>query len=276
MRELARGLFLETKYPGVRLGAVASADGVLLIDSPLRTEDGREWLSALGAHGRPQYLVLLDHHPDRVLGARSLDLPLLAHDITRQIMLGWPDTYKGNVSPIGAEADRLKRLTGVRRAIPELTFHDEMRIYLGEKTLSLRHRPGPTAGAIWVHLAKPKYLFIGDAVTVSEPPYLGDADLGVWLEILEELRGPVYRGYTVLTSRDGRIDARAVAGMVRFLRKVQDRLEKLASKDSPAEATAALAPGLLAGFRVPQSRRDQALLRLGVGLSRLYVRHFVR
>ena len=43
----------------------------------------------------------------RVLGARGLDLPILAHDETRLVMNAWPDTFKGGARPIGAEADRL-------------------------------------------------------------------------------------------------------------------------------------------------------------------------
>jgi glyoxylase-like metal-dependent hydrolase (beta-lactamase superfamily II) len=274
MRELARGLFLESKYPGVRLGAVVSSDEVLLVDSPIRTEDGREWLSAVAAHGRPRYLVVLDHHPDRVLGARGIDLPIVSHDWTRTVMLGWPDTFKGGASPIGAEADRLKRVTGVRRAIPDLTFSDEMHIRLGEREIVFRHRPGPTEGAIWVEVSRPAVVFLGDAVTVAEPPYLGEADIDQWLVSLESLRCPGLRDCALISSRDGKLDSAAVNAMMRFLRKIPDRLERLAAKGKPPEAAAALAGGLLEGFRVPQARREQALLRLQAGLARLYTRKY--
>ena len=48
MREIVQGVFLEDRYPGVILGAVAADGGGLLIDTPLRIEDGREWLRGLG------------------------------------------------------------------------------------------------------------------------------------------------------------------------------------------------------------------------------------
>lgn len=274
MRELARGLFLESKYLGVHLGAIASSDGLLLIDSPVRTEDGREWLSSLGPHGRPRYLVILDHHPDRALGARGFELPVIAHEVTRQVMQGWSDTFKGGASPIGADADRLKRVSGVRRAMPDLTFSDEMRIQLGDREIFLRHRPGPTGGAIWVEVHKPKVLFIGDAISLSEPPYVGEADLPNWMQMLELLRSSVYRNYTLISSRDGRLQPSSVAGMLRFLRKLPDRLARLADKSKPPEAAGALAAGLLEGFRLSQARREQALIRLQAGLSRLYERSY--
>src|SRR3990172_3804709 len=114
MREVTSGIYWETKYPGVRVGAVAGDDGLLLVDSPILT------------HDTPAY------HPARVLGAPPLALPLIAHDITRQVISGWPDTFKGSAAPIGAEADRLKRITGVRKAIPELSFSDAMVLHLGD------------------------------------------------------------------------------------------------------------------------------------------------
>jgi len=274
MREVASGIYWETKFPGVRVGAVAGDDGLLLVDSPIRTEDGREWLAALADIGRPRFLAALDYHPDRVLGARALDLPLIAHDLTRQVISGWPDTFKGSAAPIGAEADRLKRITGVRKAIPELSFSDAMVLHLGDREVVLQHRPGPTAGSIWVEVPEIRLAFIGDTVMLGEPPYLGEADLDSWLATLEASRKPPYDRYTLLASKDGRVKVDGVAAMIRFLRKVIHRLERLGSKDAPSEAAAVSASSLLEGFRLPAARREQALLRLQTGMTRLYDRMY--
>jgi glyoxylase-like metal-dependent hydrolase (beta-lactamase superfamily II) len=272
MREVTTGIYWETKFPGVRVGAVAGDGALLLVDCPIRVEDGREWLATLAEVGRPRYLAALDYHPDRVLGARSLDLPLVAHDFTRQVIGGWPDTFKGNTAPIGAEADRLKRVTGVRKAIPELTFSDLMVLHLGTREVALQHRPGPTAGSIWVEIPDARVAFIGDAVMLAEPPYLGEADPEAWLATLEMARKPPYDRYTLLPSKDNRVRGDEIAGMIRFLRKVIGRMERLASRGAAAEAAAAAAGSLLDGFRLTSARREQALLRLQTGLARLYAR----
>ena len=115
MREVVQGVFLEDQYPGVILGAVAAGGEVLLVDTPLRIEDGREWLGELSAHGRSRMLVLLDSHPDRVLGARGLDLAVFAHQSTRETVASWPDVYRPSAG-LGAEADRLRRVAGLHRA----------------------------------------------------------------------------------------------------------------------------------------------------------------
>jgi glyoxylase-like metal-dependent hydrolase (beta-lactamase superfamily II) len=275
MREVTSGVYWETKFAGVRVGAVAGGDdGLLLVDCPIRAEDGREWLAALADVGRPRFLAALDYHPDRVLGARALDLPLIAHDFTRQVIGGWPDTFKGNTAPIGAEADRLKRVTGVRKAIPELTFSDQMVIHLGDREVVLRHHPGPTSGSMWVEIPASRLAFIGDTVMLSEPPYLGEADPEAWLATLEAARKPPYDRYTLLPSKDARARGDEIAAMIRFLRKVVGRLERLESKGASAEAASASASSLLEGFRVPAARREQALLRLQTGLVRLFSRFY--
>lgn len=272
MRSVASGVFLESKFPGVSVGAVASRGRLLLIDAPIRVEDAREWVSQLSEKGRPRSVALLDHHPDRVLGARGLDLPILAHDQTRLVMSAWPDTFKGGARPIGAEADRLKRISGVSKAVPDLTFSDEMSLHLEGREIVLLHRPGPTVGAIWVVVPDAKVVFLGDAVCLDEPAYVGDADLDAWRDTLQQAaRGP-YKGYTLISSRDGLIERRALGQMGAWLGRVEERLRKLKPRPDLAEATGSLASALLRSYKIPSTRREHAHLRLQVGLERLYTR----
>lgn len=272
MREIVRGVLIEDKYPGVIVGAIASEGVSLLVDCPIRVEDAREWVSRLSDFGRPRYVALLDAYPDRVLGARALDLPSIAHDETRLAMATWPDTFKGAAHPIGAEADRLKRITGVTKAVPEVTFSDELELYLGGRLIEFWHRPGPMAGSMWVVFHDSGVAFIGDTVSVSEPPYLGEADIEAWLESLDDLRE--LHGYKLITSHDGLIKASDVNAMGRFLRKIPVRLARMADRTQPFEAAPALASRLMQGMKVASSRREQAVFRLESGLVRLYRRTY--
>ncbi len=275
MRRLATKIFIEHAYDGLYIGGVAGEKSVLLIDSPLRTEDARDWLNLISAeYGEPRYMVLLDQHPDRVLGARGLEIHRVAHEKTRQVMSGWPDSFKGGANPIGSEADRIKRITGVTRAVPEISFADEMMIYLGDRRVILRHQPGPTAGAAWVVLPEDKTLFIGDAVTVAEPPYLGEAEIEDWLALLDELRSPQHESYRLISSRDGLVDREAVNKMARFLRKIPFRIERMESRVDPLAAATTIAEELLEDFNIQPSRRPMARLRLEAGLQRLFRRKY--
>jgi glyoxylase-like metal-dependent hydrolase (beta-lactamase superfamily II) len=274
MPKLRSGVLFETRYPGPILGAVPSEDGVLLIDCPLRPDDGKEWVSQLASLGRPRYLAMLDHHPDRALGARAFDLPIVAQRETMETMRGWPDAFKGNAKPIGAEADTLKRITGVGKSVPDLSFVDELRLHLGEREILFWHRPGPTAGAMWVVLPKAKIIFIGDAVTISEPPYVGDADIDGWITSLDELRGAEFADHTLISGRDGRIEREHLNEMARFVRKIPVRLNRLRQGGAPPEAAKRMAKQLVKGYRLPTARRDQAILRLEAGLRNLYTQSY--
>ncbi len=272
MRSVGPGVLLETKFPGVMVGAVGSHGRLLLVDAPIRVEDGREWVSQLGEKGKPRYLALLDHHPDRVLGARGFELPLVAHDTTRQVMSSWPDTYKGNARPIGAEADRLKRITGVTRAVPDLTFSEELSLHLEGREIVLLHRPGPTAGSIWVVIPDAKTVFIGDAIWLSEPAYLGEAHLDAWQKTLQQATRAPFKGFTFISSRDGVVERKDFAQMAAWLDRVEERLRKLRPRGGVGAAAGALATGLMRGSRLPGARREHAHLRLQAGLERLYAR----
>lgn len=267
MRKLAPGVYLESKFHGFHLGLVASAGETLLVDSPVRLEDGRTWLEQARALGRPRFLVLLDPHPDRALGARGFGLPLVAHDVSREQISEWQDTFKGDAHPMGAEADRLKRATGVRRALPELTFSDSLRLHVGELEVELWHRPGPSGGSIWAVVPSAKVVFVGDCVWVGEPPYLGDADIPAWLHALEQLKDRRLRGFRIVSSRNGVVQGPAIHSMIRVLRKLRGRMRRLeAGRELSQEAAAGLASQLARSFRVPAWRKANALLRLQTGL----------
>ncbi len=272
MRKHRSGVLVEAQYPGVILGVVPSNDGMLLVDVPLRPDDGRDWMGQLASIGRPKYLALMDQHPDRALGMRAIDLPIVAQDATLQAIRGWPDAFKGSAKPIGAEADTLKRITGVHKAIPSISFEHELKLHLGDRELLFWHRAGPTAGSMWVVLPEAKIAFVGDTVTVSEPPYIGDAEIEAWIQSLDELRSGAFSSFLLISGRDGSVDREAVNNMARFVRKIPVRLQRMKKKSGSPVAAESVAKGLLKDYAVPNARRDLVLLRLQAGLRKLYTR----
>ncbi|MGB2894866.1 MAG: MBL fold metallo-hydrolase [Anaerolineales bacterium] len=266
MQKLAPNVFLENKYIGVNLGLVVTEEGLLLVDSPLHPEDVTEWREEVSERGRPKFLILLDSHPDRVLGSRILNLPAIAQDQTLITIREWADTFKGNAHPIGAEADKFKRITGVNNAIPELTFSERMAINLGGKEIVLLHRPGPRPGSMWMVIPELSVVFIGDTVTIDEPPYVGVSDIEAWHNSLDELRGSALKSYILISSYGGRIKRKNINYMSRFLRKVQIRVEKLDDAKNREEEAERFAMELMADFRIRSMREDLIIRRLKTGL----------
>jgi glyoxylase-like metal-dependent hydrolase (beta-lactamase superfamily II) len=266
MQKIAPKVFLENKYIGVNLGLVVTGDGLLLVDSPLHTEDVKDWRKVVIERGRPKFLAMLDSHPDRVLGSRTLKIPAIAQEQTLKTIREWADTFKGNAHPIGAEADQLKRITGVNNASPEITFSERMVIHMGGKEIVFLHRPGPRPGSMWMVIPDLSVVFVGDTVTIDEPPYVGVAAIEEWLYRLDELRGSDMKSYTLISSYGGRINRKDINNMARFLRKVQSRVEKLEKGKNRNEEIERFAIDLIGDFSIRSMREDLVLKRLKTGL----------
>jgi hypothetical protein len=121
-------------------------------------------------------------------------------------------------------------------------------------------------------LPEAEIAFIGDTVTVAEPPFLGDAQLEAWMDQLEELRGSQFRSFLLIAGRDGVIEREHLNDMARFLRRVVHRAEHPRAGRSPAEAAAHTAGEFMRGLSLPPTRRDLVRLRLQTGLTALFRR----
>ena len=117
-------------------------------------------------------------------------------------------------------------------------------------------------------------MFVGDAVTVKEPPYVGAADIDNWLESLDVLRSDDMKGYRRVSGRDGRIKRDDINAMARFLRKIPVRLERMAEEEDIELAAEKIAEELIDDFSVSSSRYPLAQLRLQSGLIHLFNRTY--
>jgi glyoxylase-like metal-dependent hydrolase (beta-lactamase superfamily II) len=261
MKKIMTDVYMENKFSGVQLGLIVTDDGVLLIDSPIRLEEGRAWLSRVAEFGIPTYTALLDHHPDRVVGARDLGTPIIGHRYTRQHLASKSDSFKGSAHPIGAETDRLKRITGVSRAIPDLTFLQKLKIRMGNSEVEFWHQPGPTRGAMWVVFHKRKVVFIGDTVWEN---------LADWLTSLDMLRSLDFNSYRFISSRDGLIKREDINSMARLVRKFQVRVERFNETDDPEPVIAKATDEIISSYKLSENNEEIARFRIQTGFEDLY------
>jgi len=275
MQQIKRGIYYEDSYLGVTLGALVFSHGTILIDAPLRQEDARSWRSALlnQRGGTNRLLVSLDAHMDRTLGARALECTIVAHQKTAQVFRNRPSIFKGGNQEGGADWESYNDVVGTRWASPDLTFTQCISMNWGGPQVLLEYHPGPAAGAIWVIIPEEKVVYVGDAVTNGQPPFLENADLPAWLDTLNVLQTH-FEDYLIISGRGGPITQESVRAQQWVLNKILKSLNHFARRNASPEATDDLIPTLLSEFTFPKDQFELYTQRLRTGLYQYYIHHY--
>lgn len=268
MQEITKNIFIEDQFLGVTLGVIVTPRGLIQIDAPPSPEDARTWRASLMnlGGGIDRLLINMDAHPDRTLGARAMDCTVVAHEKTAYIFRTRPSTFKAQGEETGADWESIPGLGSVRWAPPEISFVDQMTLHWGSSPVMLEHRPGPSSGSIWVDLPEEKVLFVGDMVMKNQPPFLAGSNLKAWLEGLNALLEPEYKGYTFISSRGGVVNTSAIKAQYDFLKHVHDKLNKSTSKKPNPAVVEKMVTSLLTWFKAPAARQKQFAQRLRYGL----------
>lgn len=272
MQKLAKDIFVETKFPGVTVGAVVGPDGVVCIDTPTHPADARAWRQQLElATGKPiQFVINLDHHRDRTLGNQWFEAPVIAHELTYERVRMLPELYRNMPAEAGADSELVGDLSGLRAVPPQITFADRLTLVVGEREVHLVHRPGVTPGAVWVEIPSHGVVFTGDAVTHKAPPFLLDADLDPWLDALAELRRKrtaarfIVPGRGAVTNKDG------VKPTEDFLKLARRKAEAFVRSRKPRVELENVARDLLGKAPGPADLRHVYQRRIRAGLEHLY------
>lgn len=276
MKKIKKSVYYENSYSGVTVGAFLFPKDTLLVDAPLRPEDGRAWLAALkeaGASPR-RMLVSLDAHPDRTLGVQTLAADVLAHEEVARQLRRRAAIFKALKQETGAEWEHTPGLSGLRWMLPRITFSDTASLHFAGMELSIGEHPGPTPGACWLHAPEQEVVFVGDALTLGEPPFLAQADIPVWLETLDELLSRQYRDYTIIAGRGGKAGQREVKQMYSMLKDLHGKLRSASRGRNAAGEMEKLAAKVADRFKPTHKLRSIYVQRLHHGMREYAARHF--
>jgi glyoxylase-like metal-dependent hydrolase (beta-lactamase superfamily II) len=274
-------ILVETGCHGPSVAAIFSPNATLCIDTPLLPADAEAWRKRIAEKGPPPAFILqMDSSADRAFATSHLSTPvegmaptLLAHQATCDILKNLQDTYKNNPLTGALEASfyGLDPLS-LRWPRPAMAFHPSLTLHWDPVVIELLHAPSTTPGAAWAYLPKDEILFVGDAVSVSLPPLLQEAQFETWLETLSRLRHAPFKNCRLFCSHGGWVDSDAVTNFAGFLRATQRKAEALQTRSDPQKDLAAAAASLLDYFSVPADRREFAQRRLHLGLHALWER----
>jgi cyclase len=275
MQQIDHNIYIENAYPGVTVGALLFPLGTILIDAPLRGEDARAWLNMLyNLGGKPnRMLVNLDAHPDRTLGARSMECTIIAHQKTAQVFRGRPSVFKGQNAESGSVWETFDDVVGTRWAMPDITFTYKISIHWGDQEVFIEYHAGPAPGGTWVVIPTSRVVFVGDVILLNQPPFLTNADIPAWIETLDQLMSS-YREYIVISGRGGIITQESVKAQQKHLKGILKGLDRLVKRNAPTSDVEHLIPNLLSDLEFPKELYDQYYQRYRHGLFQYYARRY--
>lgn len=277
MEEITKHTFIESGFPGVILGVVQTGHGLLMVDAPFRPEDQYTWrsrLSGLNA-GKERLLVMLDTHIDRTLGVRALETDVIGHENSTAILQGRPTAARSQDIDAGADWEPFDLPPNIRWVTPDMTYSDKLSIYWDGFPLTLEHHAGSHSAGTWLKVEEDSVVFIGDSVVTHQPPFLAYADLDAWIADLDLLLSDEYKGYKIISGRNGIVRSRSIEKMRNFMVKVKGVVEGFAGTRGALEDLLVEVPGLLRALSFNKSQIQLYHNRMAWGLEQYYRRHYL-
>ncbi len=195
LQEVASGAWamimsiIEPEGGGPNAGFILAGDEVVVIDALISLSAARELLKQIKSvtGKKPTFLINTHEHGDHVLGNQVFAPPavIIAHENVREMLLrGGRSIIDRFVKMRPALAEDLKE---ARIITPEITYRNQMSLYLGGRTIELIH-PGKahTLGDTIVYLPDEKVLYAGDLLfNHIVPPIFGDS--AGWIAAIEQI-----------------------------------------------------------------------------------------
>ncbi|MBC7227353.1 MAG: MBL fold metallo-hydrolase [Thermoflexales bacterium] len=269
MNEIAPGVYVSSVYPGINVGLVVTGRWVIAVDAPSFPSDHQAWRKAARAIGRPiRYLILTDDHPDRLLGALWVGVPIIAGRGTWQkirergdgLLQALVEDWNRRHAPPGKPIPFPDR---ERVPLPELVVDGRV-VIEDEVSVWVESVPGPSAGSLWVWLPRQAVLFTGDGAFHGHPSLSEAPSPTRWLEALTRLEQGTPPAQVVVPGRGPVGGPEVVGPLVGYLRHVHQRLQAALSRGKSPDLTA-VAEELFQLF--PSSDRERLLPQIRAGLE---------
>jgi len=276
MEEIANHIFIESRCCGVVLAVLKLKDGLIIVDAPFKPEDQQNWRAKLkefrGANKR--LLVMLDTHIDRTLGIRALETNVLGHANAVEIMRERPTTARGQDNDAGADWEPFDLPANIRWAIPDMTYSKRVTIHWDDQPVEITHHFGSHLAGSWLQVPAEKIIFIGDSIVLGQPPFLAWSDLDQWLLDLAWLGSDEFKGYQIISGRNGLVKKNAIEKMVKLLSQIKIVVDDLAGENNRIVEIIKVVPSLLKKFTYDKTCQEQYENRLIWGLDQYLKRHY--
>jgi len=187
MKQVTENVYVETGIFACNLGLIATKEGIVLIDTPLRPTDAVRWREEAGKKGEVKYLVNTEEHPDHSQSSHFFPGLFISHQKTRDSLSKESvDAVMERVNHMDPEG--LPLMEGFRVRLPDITFSESLDLFLGDLTIKLFPLPGHSACGIGVYVPEERVVFAADIVFHQKKSWLHESTPSQWLESLRKLR----------------------------------------------------------------------------------------
>lgn len=186
MIRLTNNIYVETEIVACNLGLITTKNGIVLIDTPIKPSDALKWKDEAGKRGIVRYLINTENHRDHAQSNYFLPGILVSSQSARENLSKTPVEEALNHVKL-RDPESWPLMNGFKFRLADITFTDEMDLYLGELTLMLFSLKGHIDGGIGVLIPEEKVVFAGDIVFYHLKSWLQEAIPEVWIESLKKL-----------------------------------------------------------------------------------------
>jgi cyclase len=211
MKKVTDNVFVEDRYSaqpynrGCNPGYVTTAEGVVMIDTPMLPRDAIKWRDRIARAGEVRYIVNTHFHADHTSGNYLFSAPIIAHDGDRDMgkkllkgifipgvlkksggrPLTLEETARYDIEDRDPEGLALMKDFYLKP--PDITFSESLTLYVGSHTFVLTHLPGHVANHIGVYVPEEKVFFAGDNFTNKVQPVMSSSLPFEWIASLKKM-----------------------------------------------------------------------------------------
>jgi cyclase len=186
MQKITENVYAGMDFRGCNSSFVVTTEGTVIIDTPMVPSEAKKWREEVRKFGEIRYVINNEPHNDHVAGNCWLGATLIAHEGTREaIKHNSREVLEGQIKWIAPEALPLDKEFHYR--LPDITFSEEMTLYLGKHTIHLIPVPGHTPSETAVFVPEERVVFTSDNVIIGMPIMI-NAVPDQWLKSLKKLQ----------------------------------------------------------------------------------------
>jgi cyclase len=195
MQQLGKYIYVETGYDWANVSAVITEAGAVLIDSPVRPSDSKNWQDVVrGLHPKgARYLITTDYHGDHVTGSSFIEgigktvdflAPQFAYnEIVKGDNAFSKEIFVNTLRDLG-HVEEADTITNTPVPLPTFCWEETMVLHLSPLTFHIKRMGGHSPATSAVYVPEEGVLFSSDVVSHTGGG-MRDAHLGDWIKALE-------------------------------------------------------------------------------------------